>query len=207
MMRKAGSSKRRTLVSRISTILAKSASGRVSRSILSTRRRRSIRAIQQGNVGWDVRANQVDIPLRPIELDALLDVASEPLPNVRDDETQIVSTPAAPLRARDQGAGRRDRPVCRCETRCATDQAADQGAPLQRRPRRQRWRTVCCTGTAARCESVLFTRLVRLSYLAPDITQAILDGRQPRDLTADKLLAHSRLPLGWPEQRAVLGFA
>jgi hypothetical protein len=25
--------------------------------------------------------------------------------------------------------------------------------------------------------------------------QAILDGRQPRDLTADKLLAHSRLPL------------
>jgi len=46
-----------------------------------------------------------------------------------------------------------------------------------------------------------FTRLVRLSYLAPDITQAILDGRQPRDLTADKLLAHSRLPLAWHEQR------
>ena len=52
-----------------------------------------------------------------------------------------------------------------------------------------------------------FTRLVRLSYLAPDITEAILDGRQPRDLTADKLLAHSRLPLGWREQKAVLGFA
>ena len=52
-----------------------------------------------------------------------------------------------------------------------------------------------------------FTRLVRLSYLAPDITEAILDGRQPADLTADKLLAHSRLPLGWHEQRTVLGFA
>ena len=52
-----------------------------------------------------------------------------------------------------------------------------------------------------------FTRLVRLSYLAPDIAEAILDGRQPRDLTADKLLAHSRLPLGWHEQRTVLGFA
>ena len=50
-----------------------------------------------------------------------------------------------------------------------------------------------------------FTRLVRLSYLAPDITQAILDGRQ-RDLTADKLLARSRLPLTWREQRRVLGF-
>ena len=52
-----------------------------------------------------------------------------------------------------------------------------------------------------------FTRLVRLSYLAPDIAQAILDGRQPRDVTADKLLAHSRLPLAWREQRSVLGFA
>jgi hypothetical protein len=52
-----------------------------------------------------------------------------------------------------------------------------------------------------------FTRLVRLSYLAPDILQAILEGRQPRDLTAEKLLAHSRLPLAWPDQRSVLGFA
>ena len=31
-----------------------------------------------------------------------------------------------------------------------------------------------------------FTRLIRLSYLAPDIIEAILDGRQPRDLTADR---------------------
>src|SRR6202043_4049902 len=51
------------------------------------------------------------------------------------------------------------------------------------------------------------TRLVRLSYLAPDITQAILDGRQPSDLTAEKLLEHSRLPLAWHDQRIVLGFA
>ena len=52
-----------------------------------------------------------------------------------------------------------------------------------------------------------FTRLVRLSYLAPDLTQAILDGRQPRDLTPEKLLKHSRLPLVWHDQRAALGFA
>ena len=52
-----------------------------------------------------------------------------------------------------------------------------------------------------------FTRLVRLSYLAPDITEAILDGHQPPDLTAHKLVAHSRLPLGWHQQRTVLGFA
>ena len=52
-----------------------------------------------------------------------------------------------------------------------------------------------------------FTRLVRLSYLAPDITRAILDGRQPRGLTADKLLVQSRLPLAWHDQRTLLGFA
>jgi hypothetical protein len=52
-----------------------------------------------------------------------------------------------------------------------------------------------------------FTRLVRLSYLAPDIIQAVLDGRQPPDLTAEKLLEHSRLPLAWHAQRIVLGFA
>jgi site-specific DNA recombinase len=47
---------------------------------------------------------------------------------------------------------------------------------------------------------------VRLTYLAPDITRAILEGRHPRDLTAEKLLEHSRLPLTWPEQRSALGF-
>ena len=52
-----------------------------------------------------------------------------------------------------------------------------------------------------------FTRLIRLSYLAPDITQAILDGRQPSHLTADKLLANSRLPLAWQDQRTLLGVA
>jgi site-specific DNA recombinase len=52
-----------------------------------------------------------------------------------------------------------------------------------------------------------FTRLVRLSYLAPDIIQAIIDGRQPRHLTPDKLLAHSRLPLSWRDQRTAFGFA
>jgi hypothetical protein len=50
-----------------------------------------------------------------------------------------------------------------------------------------------------------FTRLVRLSYLAPDITQAILDGNHPRDLTPEKLLKHSRLPLAWHDQRSALG--
>ena len=38
-------------------------------------------------------------------------------------------------------------------------------------------------------------RLVRLSYLAPDITKAILDGRQPGDLTAEKAELIRELPM------------
>jgi hypothetical protein len=54
--------------------------------------------------------------------------------------------------------------------------------------------------------SSYFTRVVRLGFLAPDIIAAILDGRQPAGLTANKLLLDSQLPLTWSEQRRVLGF-
>ena len=58
-----------------------------------------------------------------------------------------------------------------------------------------------------RMSSSYFTRVLRLTYLAPDISRAILEGRHPQDLTARKLLDHSRLPLTWVEQRRTLGFA
>ena len=51
------------------------------------------------------------------------------------------------------------------------------------------------------------TRLVRLAFLAPDIVAAILAGKQPPGLTANKLMADTRLPLDWRDQRAALGFA
>jgi hypothetical protein len=51
------------------------------------------------------------------------------------------------------------------------------------------------------------TRIARLSYLAPDIIVAILDGRQPEDLGARRLVRIGGLPLCWNEQRRLLGFA
>lgn len=48
-------------------------------------------------------------------------------------------------------------------------------------------------------------RLWPLVFLAPDIQQAILEGRQPPALTLDQLLK-TRLPTGWPDQRQALGF-
>jgi len=51
-----------------------------------------------------------------------------------------------------------------------------------------------------------FTRILRLVWFAPDITDAILDGRQPIELSAKRLSAMSNLPPDWPAQRAALGF-
>ena len=52
-----------------------------------------------------------------------------------------------------------------------------------------------------------FTRVVRLAWLAPEITKAILDGRQPAGVTAARLLRESRhLPVEWTAQRRALGF-
>jgi hypothetical protein len=49
--------------------------------------------------------------------------------------------------------------------------------------------------------------LLRLTFLAPDITRAILEDRQPGGFTAQTLVTYSGMPLAWPEQRQALGFA
>ena len=51
------------------------------------------------------------------------------------------------------------------------------------------------------------SRIIPLAWLAPDISTAILEGRQPPHLTAKTLRALPELPLDWAEQRRVLGFA
>src|SRR6516225_4498908 len=137
----------------------------------------------------DVGADQIDIHFRPTRLGALLDVAM-PLPSASDDETQILSVP---IRLRHIGReitmridgtdpfatakpdARLIKLLIRARRFSATLLDSD-GVPFAALAKRQ--------GVSPS----YFTRLVRLSYLAPDITEAILDGRQPRDLTADKLL-------------------
>jgi hypothetical protein len=61
-------------------------------------------------------------------------------------------------------------------------------------------------GEVAKEERPHLTRLARLSYLAPDIVSAILDGKQPPDLSARRLLRAAPLPTCWGAQRAMLGF-
>lgn len=50
------------------------------------------------------------------------------------------------------------------------------------------------------------SRILPLVWLAPDIASAILEGRQPVDLTAKVLRDLPELPLGRSDQRRVLGF-
>jgi hypothetical protein len=49
-----------------------------------------------------------------------------------------------------------------------------------------------------------FRRILGCAFLAPDILDAILNGRHSSDLTVKKL---HYLPLDWTEQRAQLGFS
>ncbi len=66
--------------------------------------------------------------------------------------------------------------------------------------------TLCRIAEAEDVVPSYATRLLRLSYLAPDIVTAIVRGHQPPGLTANKLMGDTRLPCEWPAQRALLGF-
>ena len=157
----------------------------------------------------DVASDQIDIHTRPKWFGALLDGASTLLPSATDDETQILSVPVR-LRC----SGREIRMLIDSNDPCVIAKPNARLIKLLMRAHRFNAALVGSPGVPfaalakqAGVSRSYFTRLVRLSYLAPDITQAILDGQQPPDLTTDKLLAHSRLPLAWQEQRALLGFA
>jgi hypothetical protein len=58
-----------------------------------------------------------------------------------------------------------------------------------------------------RVSAAYIYNLLRLPWLAPDITGTIVNGRQPRQLNAKTLMRQaSRLPTNWAEQRTLLGF-
>ena len=56
--------------------------------------------------------------------------------------------------------------------------------------------------TAEKVTLPYLTSILRLSYLAPDLIERILDGRQRAELTLGALL--EAIPLGWAEQRQAL---
>jgi AraC-like DNA-binding protein len=51
-----------------------------------------------------------------------------------------------------------------------------------------------------------FTRVFRLSFLAPEITRAIVQGQQPAEFNAITLMRARPFALRWSDQRQQLGF-
>ena len=47
-------------------------------------------------------------------------------------------------------------------------------------------------------------RLIRLAFLAPNIVESIVEGRQPASLTAEALTRHIEIPLEWCSQKTAL---
>ncbi|MFZ5557218.1 MAG: hypothetical protein ACOZDY_10945, partial [Pseudomonadota bacterium] len=71
-----------------------------------------------------------------------------------------------------------------------------------------RYPTTTDLARALKLEPGWVAEVLRLTLLAPDIVEAILDGRQPRHLNLQTLRGrHDLLPRDWAEQREVLGFA
>lgn len=60
-------------------------------------------------------------------------------------------------------------------------------------------------GNALKIERTAIARLSRLVFLAPDIVDAILNGREPSGMSLTKL-TDANLPDEWDAQRRILGF-
>lgn len=50
------------------------------------------------------------------------------------------------------------------------------------------------------------SRSLPLAFLAPDVIEAIVEGRQPVELTVRKLVRLKPFPALWVDQRLALGF-
>ena len=109
-------------------------------------------------------------------------------------------------------------PMTACSVMCASGRRArsQQGALIRLVVRAHRFHDMLIKqkagkfGDLAKSERLnrsYFSRLLRLAYLAPDITAAILDGHQPAGITTTTLIERADLRMSWREQRRTLGLA
>jgi hypothetical protein len=62
-----------------------------------------------------------------------------------------------------------------------------------------RFATISELAAAEKINASYVSRVLRLTLLAPDIVEAILEGRQPEEMTLPRLMESS--PVAWKEQR------
>ena len=161
----------------------------------------------------DIRPDRVEINIRRGRLIALLATQTIDLP---DQEGQTVSESneilTLTIKARLQRVGREMKML----VENTDDQAmADPGLlrivarahDIQERLMQNTDLTVRVIASQEQVTPDYVYRLLRLPTLAPDIITAIVNGKNPPQLTAKKLMRLTpQIPVEWAEQRKVLGF-
>ena len=160
-----------------------------------------------------VRADSVDVEISQNRLATLLgsntiELAMEKYPPIDPSDRILTLTAAVQLKR----VGR--------EMKLLVDDSNDSRAPdmgllrivarahdIQTRLAQDTSLTVHDIAREERISAAYIYILLRLRWLAPDITTAIVNGRQPPQLNAQKLMRlTAHLPANWAEQRALLGF-
>jgi site-specific DNA recombinase len=158
----------------------------------------------------EVRRETVEIWIRPSAIPSIVGSGFDPARSPIADESEpklIVSIPARLKRT-----GR--------ETKLLIDGGGPRREPdrslLRLIARAQRFSLMVMQGEGRTISELAgqsgvspsyFTRILRLSFLAPDIVSAIVSDRHPLELTAKRISLTHRLPNAWSEQKALLGMA
>lgn len=161
----------------------------------------------------DIRPETVDVSIRPTALPNVVkpELDIRRLPTRPDGPTRVLSVPARLRRTGMetklliQGAlgaeppRRTDRSLLRLIARARhfSDLIMDPNS---------NGRSMQDLAAEAGVSPSYFTRVLRLSFLAPEITKAIVQGRQPSEFSAIKLMRIGQFALRWPDQRRELGF-
>ena len=161
----------------------------------------------------DVRPDRVEINIRRCYLIELLDSQSiNQTTQGRKSDKKSEDVLTLTVRARLQRVGR--------EMRMLVEKTDDQttGDPgllrivaraheIQERLMQNTDLTVHVIASQERVSANYVYRLLRLPTLAPDIITAIVNGKNPPQLTAKKLMRLTpQIPVDWAEQRKLLGF-
>ena len=161
----------------------------------------------------DIRPDRVEINIRRCYLIELLDAQSiNPTTQGRKSDKKSEDVLTLTVRARLQRVGREMRMLVENTDDQTT---ADPGLlrivarahEIQERLVQNTDLTVHVIASQERVSANYVYRLLRLPTLAPDIITAIVNGKNPPQLTAKKLMRLTpQIPVDWAEQRKLLGF-
>jgi site-specific DNA recombinase len=155
-----------------------------------------------------VRDNVERIVVGQDELHLIRKIASPPSGEVEEDaEAKICKLPLPAARPRAYKEiiipGGRDRPAGRANH--ALVLAIARARTWMRDLRSGKYSDTMDIARRFKLNNAHVRRLLRFAYLAPDIIEAIIEGRQPHSLTVTRLLRG--IPCSWSDQRAAFGFS